>query len=418
MPVLSPTRLLPGLQRQARRQQGAVIVTVALTLLFLLGFAGIAIDFGRLFVLKTELQTAMDSCALAAAQELNGQPDAVWRAQQAGLAAGNLNKVRFQRDAAGLVASDIQFSPTLSGPYTDKPMGTVTHVRCQRVLTGITPLLLHAMDAFAGTSHQTAASSVAAVAVATLFSSQTSCMVPVGVCTKSGGYKRGDWIQGLTNDTGDMDVSGQFRWLSLGDNGGARDIKDILAGDAQCDLPGTATPVTKSGKTNGAIEAWNTRFGIYRSGYAPELNPPDTTGYAWYSNNFDPKMQGRFDAADGYGMRQGLNSPYQGDNQTDSKGLNALLGGATPSTGAVHRAGQANRRVVTVAQINCDGQPIKIQGFLCMLMLHPLEKAASGKKTKMWMEYIADASATVGNPCISLGMPGTGSGGPVPGLVR
>ena len=30
------------------RQQGAVIVTVALLLLFLLGFMGIALDFGRL----------------------------------------------------------------------------------------------------------------------------------------------------------------------------------------------------------------------------------------------------------------------------------------------------------------------------------------------------------------------------------
>lgn len=48
------------------RQDGAVIVTVALVLLFLLGFMAIALDFGHLFVVKTELQTAMDSCALAA----------------------------------------------------------------------------------------------------------------------------------------------------------------------------------------------------------------------------------------------------------------------------------------------------------------------------------------------------------------
>ena len=56
------------------RQQGAVIITVALLTLFLLGFIGFALDFGRLFVVKSELQTAMDSCALAAAQELDLQP--------------------------------------------------------------------------------------------------------------------------------------------------------------------------------------------------------------------------------------------------------------------------------------------------------------------------------------------------------
>ena len=32
--------------------------------LFLLGFIGLPLDFGRLFIVKTEMQTAMDSCAL------------------------------------------------------------------------------------------------------------------------------------------------------------------------------------------------------------------------------------------------------------------------------------------------------------------------------------------------------------------
>ena len=50
------------------------MVTVAFALLFLLGFMGVALDFGHLFVVKTELQTASDSCALAAAQELDGAP--------------------------------------------------------------------------------------------------------------------------------------------------------------------------------------------------------------------------------------------------------------------------------------------------------------------------------------------------------
>ena len=54
-------------RRLQARQHGAVMVTVAFALLFLLGFMGIALDFGHLFVVKTELQTASDSCALAAA---------------------------------------------------------------------------------------------------------------------------------------------------------------------------------------------------------------------------------------------------------------------------------------------------------------------------------------------------------------
>ena len=56
------------MNRPRRKQDGAVIVTVALALLLLLGFMGLALDFGHLFVVRTELQTAMDACALAAAQ--------------------------------------------------------------------------------------------------------------------------------------------------------------------------------------------------------------------------------------------------------------------------------------------------------------------------------------------------------------
>src|SRR6266705_152747 len=77
-------------------QKGAVIITVAFALLFLLGFMAIALDFGHMFVVKDELQTSMDACALAAAQELDGATDAITRATNAGTTTGNLNNVNFQ----------------------------------------------------------------------------------------------------------------------------------------------------------------------------------------------------------------------------------------------------------------------------------------------------------------------------------
>src|SRR5207244_1302846 len=45
---------------RATRQRGAVILMVCFLLFFLLGFIAIAFDFGHLFIVKTELQTAMD----------------------------------------------------------------------------------------------------------------------------------------------------------------------------------------------------------------------------------------------------------------------------------------------------------------------------------------------------------------------
>ena len=59
-----------------RRQRGAVAVIVALSALVLLGFAGMAIDVGRLYINRTELQSAADACALAAAGELTCDPGA------------------------------------------------------------------------------------------------------------------------------------------------------------------------------------------------------------------------------------------------------------------------------------------------------------------------------------------------------
>ena len=112
------------MRRAIRRsqQKGAVIVTVALLLLMLLGFIGFALDFGKLFVVKGELQTAMDSCALAAAQELDLQPTAIDRARSAGRTAGNLNAVNFQSGSwsgqGQLVDAEITFRDPDYNPTT------------------------------------------------------------------------------------------------------------------------------------------------------------------------------------------------------------------------------------------------------------------------------------------------------------
>src|SRR5687767_12232606 len=97
-----------------RRQEGAVAVMVALSLGVLLGLAGIVIDVGRLFVLRSELQNAADACALAAAFELDGNANALTRAENAGILAGTRNAANFQSTPVAVTAADISFSTTLS----------------------------------------------------------------------------------------------------------------------------------------------------------------------------------------------------------------------------------------------------------------------------------------------------------------
>jgi len=51
------------------KQRGAVAIITGLAMVVLVGFAGLALDGGRLYLTKTELQNAADACALAAAYE-------------------------------------------------------------------------------------------------------------------------------------------------------------------------------------------------------------------------------------------------------------------------------------------------------------------------------------------------------------
>ncbi|HEY9032998.1 MAG TPA: pilus assembly protein TadG-related protein [Pseudomonadales bacterium] len=70
-------------------QHGAFLVIMILMLAVLLGFAALAIDVGRLLVLRTQMQHAADAAALAAAAELDQSPGSVARAMRAARTAIN-----------------------------------------------------------------------------------------------------------------------------------------------------------------------------------------------------------------------------------------------------------------------------------------------------------------------------------------
>lgn len=91
---------------------GAVAPTVALSLFGLIAAGGIAFDYARMASLDSELQTAADEAALAAATQLDGKTDACSRAANAASALIR-NDTRFANDgnASGLAVT-IQNEPT------------------------------------------------------------------------------------------------------------------------------------------------------------------------------------------------------------------------------------------------------------------------------------------------------------------
>lgn len=56
---------------RGRRQRGAVAIMLGLSIFVLFGFMALAIDLGRTYVVRTELQNAADAAALAGAKQLN-----------------------------------------------------------------------------------------------------------------------------------------------------------------------------------------------------------------------------------------------------------------------------------------------------------------------------------------------------------
>lgn len=64
-------------------QRGAVMVWMAIFMVVMIGVIALAVDVGRLFVLRTEMQNAADAAALAGAVELDGRAGARARAEQA-----------------------------------------------------------------------------------------------------------------------------------------------------------------------------------------------------------------------------------------------------------------------------------------------------------------------------------------------
>lgn len=105
------------------RQQGAVVIIVALSLVVLIGMLGLVLDLGRLYVAKTDLQNAADAAALSGASQLDGtaariccDPDsAIGMAKET--ASLNSFYSNTGKDAVTISEADVEFGDTKDGPW-------------------------------------------------------------------------------------------------------------------------------------------------------------------------------------------------------------------------------------------------------------------------------------------------------------
>lgn len=405
---------------RARREGGAVAVIFGLTVVVLVGFIGLAIDLGRFFVIKAELQNAMDACALSAASQLKpgaSDPNALARA----IAYGNVfssgspsgtsvkNRVNFQGTELDPAVIQISFAETNGGTYeTPPPSGPALtnlsnrarYVKCAYPLEGLPIYFMRVLNLLP-TASVPATQTVFAMAVATRGASEAPC-IPIAVCKVPGstaannfGHFVGEWLSGVHVTYG----TGNFGWIDFTPpQGGSDELKEHLKGSLQCDVSKIDDQVGATGYQADLDEQWNSRFGWYKN-LTPGEAAPDFTGYA-YSNEVGdwapnwPEGQNAYDGSSSTGVMNFLAArAATAPVQTSSSGPISQLAQPpglptntySPITAAEHGSlGRTDRRIVSAPVVNCsvwatgsapgNAQP-PIEGWACLLMLNPIRSS-------------------------------------------
>ena len=275
------------LQQLWKRTDGAVAPTVALSLIGLIAVGGIAFDYARMASLDTELQSAADQAALAAATQLDHQTGACVRAAAA---ASSLlsNQSLFANDGGSVNVAvpttgvtdctgnaAIQFYQSYD-QATDTPGAAATgDANAKVVVVSITPR--EARFALTPIVAALRSGSINAQAVASL-NSAICKMPPVMICNPaetatstsfdpSAYIGDGLRLTAVGNGSGGWSP-GNFGYLDTqtGVNG-APDLREGLGWNVPAGECVSADGVnTKPGATVTVTDSFNTRFDIYQNG--------------------------------------------------------------------------------------------------------------------------------------------------------
>jgi Flp pilus assembly protein TadG len=261
---------------------GAVAPTVALSLTALIAAGGIAFDYSRMASMDTELQSAADQAALAAAAQLDGNDGACTRAAAA--ANGMLvNRTYMSNDGNG-TAINVPLESTCddSGQirfYKDAAKTQEATIDADAKFVEVEVDPRKAFYAFTPIVAAFNSGQMHAVAFAGLDSA--ICKVPpLMLCNPNetadpefttANYI-GDGIRLVANDGGGIYGPGNFGFLDTAAGNGATALRELLgASNVPGDCVKGDTVDTETGSIITVRDALNTRFGIYDTG---SLNQP------------------------------------------------------------------------------------------------------------------------------------------------
>ncbi|MES9899100.1 MAG: Tad domain-containing protein [Sedimenticola sp.] len=290
------------------KQQGVILVMSAIFIVLLIGIGSFAIDLGRLFTLRTQLQNAVDAAALAAAMELDGQADAQSRAMARARELLNfessytndertlLSDTHLQDDAFIFycsIGSKYELDPTAcSGGASTTDSNKLfalgdsdSHfVAINLLRRDIDLLMLPVLSAFGIDTAATAGVSAYALAGRHHF---VCDFPPLMICDPSENPAWGELTPGrqvvLKKQTGNQWAPGNFGFLIPSAVPGYSGNQALGAALADAGSQGCSYPFVSTNPGNKA--QWprlgiNTRFGLYKGGTFSEFNPaPNVVDY-------------------------------------------------------------------------------------------------------------------------------------------
>jgi len=147
-------------KNQRRGERGFVLITMAITVIALVGVLGMAVDVGRMFIAKNETQTYCDSAALAAALALDGTTGGIANAKTA--VANSTNT--WNLDTTKVTNPTVTFATALAGPWLASPNPATGYIYAR--VSATVPLSMYFLPVIVNQNSQNVTSSATAGQIA------------------------------------------------------------------------------------------------------------------------------------------------------------------------------------------------------------------------------------------------------------
>src|SRR5260370_11525531 len=97
---------------KTQREHGFVLITMAIVTIALIGALGMAVDVGRAFIAKNEVQTFCDAASMVAVLKMDGTATGISNAKTAVAHTTNARNL----DTPGVSKPTVDFATNASGP--------------------------------------------------------------------------------------------------------------------------------------------------------------------------------------------------------------------------------------------------------------------------------------------------------------